>query len=131
MCGRGRFSAQGVDLAPARAFPELASGHAGEDSLTLAGKNHPVAPMTELLVYAPGLREGDKQMQLSHQMDMLAARFKVDAAHDMVYFEIDDPDKITLRQVNDLFEHIGLKPRFVGSMPEAMKRGDVTEKLVR
>ena len=87
--------------------------------------------MTELLVYAPGLRKEDKQMQLSHQMDMLSARYKVDAAHDMVYFEIDDPEKITLRQVNDLFEHIGLKARFIGQIPEALKRGDITEKLVR
>jgi hypothetical protein len=87
--------------------------------------------MTELLVYAPGLRLEDKMMQLSHQMDMLAARYKVDAPHDMVYFEIDDPDKITLRQVNDLFEHIGLKARFVGQIPEVLKRGDITEKLVK
>jgi len=86
--------------------------------------------MTELLVYAPGLRAGDKLMQLSHQMDMLAARYKVDAPHDMVYFEIDDPRRITLKQVNDIFEHIGLQPRFVGQIPEEMKHGSVTDKLV-
>jgi len=91
--------------------------------------------MTELLVYAPGLRTGDKLMHLSHQMDMLAARYKVDAPHDMVYFEIDDPQRISLRQINDIFEHIGLTPRFVGQIPEAMKHGNegheghVTEKL--
>ncbi|MEI6535595.1 MAG: hypothetical protein WCN98_09670 [Verrucomicrobiaceae bacterium] len=86
--------------------------------------------MTELLVYAPGLRKDDKLMQLSHQMDMLAARYKVDAPHEMVYFEIDDPDRITLQQINDIFEHIGLRPRFVGQIPEAMKQGNVTDKLV-
>ena len=86
--------------------------------------------MTELLVYAPGLRDGDKLMQLSHQMDMLSARYKVDAPHDMVYFEIDDPQRITLKQINDTFEHIGLQPRFVGQIPEEMKRGNVTERLV-
>ena len=86
--------------------------------------------MTELLVYAPGLRKDDKLMQLSHQMDMLAARYKVDAPHEMVYFEIDDPDRITLQQINDIFEHIGLRPRFVGQFPEAMKQGNVTDKLV-
>ena len=85
--------------------------------------------MTELLVYAPGLRAEDKLMQLSHQMDMLAARYKVDAPHDMVYFEIDDPDKITLKQINDLFENIGLAPRFVGQIPDNLKRGDITDKL--
>ncbi len=85
--------------------------------------------MTELLVYAPGLRTEDKLMLLSHQMDMLAARYKVDAPHEMVYFEIDDPKRITLQQINDIFEHIGLKPRFVGQLPEAMKQGNVTDKL--
>jgi hypothetical protein len=86
--------------------------------------------MTELLVYAPGLRNEDKVMHLGHQMDMLAARYKVDAPHEMVYFEIDDPKKITLRQVNDLFESIGLRPKFVGQIPPEMRAGDVTDKLV-
>jgi hypothetical protein len=67
---------------------------------------------------------------LGHQMDLLAARYKVDASHDMVYFEIDDPSRITLKQVNELFESIGLKPRFVGHVPPELKRGDVTERLV-
>lgn len=86
--------------------------------------------MTELLVYAPGLRADDKLMHLSHQMDMLAARYKIDAPHDMVYFEIDDPQRINLQQINDIFEHIGLKPRFVGQIPAALKQGNVTDKLV-
>ncbi len=86
--------------------------------------------MTELLVYAPGLRDQERIMHLGNHMDLLAARYKVDAAHDMVYFEIDDPSKITLRQVSDLFETIGLQPRFVGHVPPELKRGDVTERLV-
>ena len=45
-------------------------------------------------------------------------------------FEIDDPSRITLKQVNELFESIGLKPRFVGHVPPELKRGDVTERLV-
>jgi hypothetical protein len=86
--------------------------------------------MTELLVYAPGLRDDDKLMQLSHQMDMLAARYKVDAPHDMVYFEIDEPEKTSLRQFNDLFENIGLRPRFVGQIPPELKNGSDTDRLV-
>lgn len=85
--------------------------------------------MTELLVYAPGLRDNDKLMQLSHQMDMLASRYKVDATHEMVYFEMDDPNLVTLRQVNDLFENIGLQPRFVGQIPPELKKGNVTDRL--
>lgn len=85
--------------------------------------------MTELLVYAPGLRKDNKVMQLGHQMDMLAARYKVDAAHDMVYFEIDNPAKVTLKQVQDLFDKIDLEARFVGQLPQELRRGDVTERL--
>ena len=85
--------------------------------------------MTDLAVYAPGLRTEDKLMQLSHQMDMLAARYKIDAPHEMVYFEIDDPRRITVTQINDIFEHIGLKPRFVGQMPEELKQGDSTDRM--
>jgi hypothetical protein len=84
--------------------------------------------MTELLVYAPGLRAEDKLMQLGHQMDMLAARYKIDARHEMVYFEIDDPQRINMTQLNDIFEHIGLAPRFIGQIPEALnKSGDGAE----
>lgn len=85
--------------------------------------------MTDLAVYAPGLRADDKLMHLSHQIDMLATRYKIDAAHDMVYFEIDDPQRITLTQINDIFEHVGLKPRFVGQISEELKQGGVTERM--
>lgn len=87
--------------------------------------------MIELLIYAPGLRAEDKLMQLGHQMDMLAARYKIDAPHEMVYFEIDDPQRITMTQINDIFEHIGLKARFIGQPPEALRQGIITDKLAR
>ena len=87
--------------------------------------------MIELLVYAQGLRKDDKQMLLGHQMEMLPARYKVDAAHDMIYFEIDDASKITLKQFDELFANIGLQPRFVGQIPQELRRGDVTERLVK
>ena len=86
--------------------------------------------MIEILIYAPGLRTEDKLMQFHHQTDMLAARCKVDAAHDMVYFEIDDPAKVTLKQFTDLFENIGLAPRLVGTAPPEIRPGHVTERLV-
>lgn len=86
--------------------------------------------MIEVLVYVPGLRAEEKLMQFHHQTDMLAARCKVDAAHDMVYFEIDDPAKVTLKQFTELFENIGLVPRLVGTVPPELRRGDVTDRLV-
>ena len=69
-------------------------------------------------------------MRLHHQTDLLAARCKVDAAHDMAYFEVDDPAKVTLKQFTDLFENIGLVPRFVGQISPEIRRGDVTQRLV-
>ena len=83
--------------------------------------------MTELLVYAPGIRQEEKLVQFSHQIDMLATRYKVDAAHDLIYFEVDDAEKISLRQINNLFENIGLRPRFVGHIPESVRQGDDEE----
>ena len=76
-------------------------------------------------------RAEDKFMQLGHQMDMLAARYKIDAPHEMVYFEIDDPQRITMTQINDIFEHIGLAARFIGQPPEALRQGIITDKLMR
>jgi hypothetical protein len=85
--------------------------------------------MTELQFYVPGLRTEEKMMQFNHQTDMLPARCKVDAPHDMVYFEIDDPSRITLGQITDIFENIGLLPRLVGTIPLDIKRGDETEQV--
>ena len=81
--------------------------------------------MTELQFYVPGLRAEEKLMQLHHQTDMLAARCKVDASHDMIYFEIADPSRISLRQITELFDDIGLAPRLVGALPPEIRRDDV------
>lgn len=86
--------------------------------------------MTELQFYVPGLRTEEKLMQFNHQTDMLAARCKVDAPHDMVYFEIDDPTQITLQQVTDIFENIGLLPRLVGTLPPEIVRGEAAEPMM-
>ena len=86
--------------------------------------------MIELQFYVQGLRTGDKLMHFQHQTDIIPARCKVDAPHEMVYFEIDDPSKITLQQITALFEDIGLAPRIVGTAPPELKRGDVTDRLV-
>lgn len=87
--------------------------------------------MTELLVYAPGIRQSQKLVQFSHQMDLMSVRYKVDAAHDLIFFEIDDPDRISVKQINDLFENVGLRPRFVGQIPAALRSGQITERLTQ
>ena len=86
--------------------------------------------MIELEVYARGLRRESNILQIRNQMDMLPrVRYKIDANHDLVYFEIDDPKDVTLRQINDVFTDIGLIPRFVGQIPDTLRKGDETTRL--
>ena len=48
--------------------------------------------MIELEVYAAGVRELDKIMQLDHLLETVPGlRYKVDSNHDLVYLEFDDP----------------------------------------
>ena len=87
--------------------------------------------MIELEVYARGLRKESCLAELQSQMNLLPRiRYKIDTNHDLVYFEIDDPQEVSLRQLNDIFTHIGLIPRFVGQIPDTLARGDGTMKLV-
>ena len=57
--------------------------------------------MIELEVYAKGLRATNYLMELRVQMDMLPkVRYKIDVRHDLVYFEIDDPEEVSLKQIH-------------------------------
>lgn len=77
--------------------------------------------MIELEVYACGLRREDYVLQLHNQMNLIPkVRYKVDVHHDLVYFEIDDPTEVTQTQLTQVFEDIGLEPRFVGQIPAEM-----------
>ena len=86
--------------------------------------------MIELEVYARGLRDNDCILQLQNQMNIIPkARYKVDANHDLVYFEIDEPHTLTQRQIAKVFESIGLEPRFVGQLPAGMPLGADTGRI--
>lgn len=86
--------------------------------------------MIEVEVYARGLRKEENLLQLRQQMDLLPkVRYKIDLEHDVVYFEIDDPLLASQQQLDDVFVAIGLVPRFVGEIPEALKRGNQTSRL--
>lgn len=82
---------------------------------------NPPVPAIEVEVYAPGLRESDRVLQLSHQMDLLPGlRYKVDTHHDMVYFETDQLDGISQEGIVNVFEAIGITPRFVGDVSDTL-----------
>jgi hypothetical protein len=87
--------------------------------------------MIELEVYARGLRAESVLLQLRGQMDMLShMRYKIDVNHDLVYFEIDDPKLVTLRQIDTVFTNIGLEPRFVGQLPDELVEPDSDTKRI-
>lgn len=77
--------------------------------------------MIEIEIYAAKLREGDCVLQLRNQMDMMPrVRYKIDANHDIVYFEADSAKDLTLAQITTAFEDIGLRPRVVGPVPDEL-----------
>src|SRR5438552_1668739 len=48
--------------------------------------------MIELEVYAAGLRNIDKILELDHQLETIPGlRYKVDRSHDLVYLEMEEP----------------------------------------
>jgi len=77
--------------------------------------------MLELEVYAAGLRDLDKILELDHQLAAIPGlRYKVDRNHDLVYFELDQPT-ITFRDIRAIFRKLGLDPRFIGAVPAELR----------
>jgi hypothetical protein len=73
--------------------------------------------MIELEVYAAGLRDLNKILELDHRLEAIAGlRYKVDSNHDLVYLEFDEPS-INLREIRAIFLKLGLDPRFIGAIP--------------
>ena len=85
--------------------------------------------MLELEVYAAGLRELDKVLELDHQLAAIPGlRYKVDRNHDLVYLELDQPT-ITFREVRAIFRKLGLDPRFIGAIPAELRPKTKTQPL--
>lgn len=86
--------------------------------------------MIEVEIYTPGVRTEAAMMQLRNQMDHFPrVRYKVDARHDLVYFEIDRAGDISRQEIHQIFDAIDLTPRFVGQIPEELRSGE-TSRLV-
>jgi hypothetical protein len=85
--------------------------------------------MIELEVYAAGLRDLNKILELDHQLEAIAGlRYKVDSNHDLVYLELDEPT-IRLREIRAIFLKLGLDPRFIGAIPAELRPKPKTEPL--
>jgi hypothetical protein len=85
--------------------------------------------MLELEVYAAGLRDLDKILELDHQLAAIPGlRYKVDRNHDLVYLELDQPT-VTFREIRAIFRKLGLNPRFVGAIPAELRPKTKTQPL--
>jgi hypothetical protein len=85
--------------------------------------------MIELEVYAAGLRDLNKILELDHRLEAIAGlRYKVDSNHDLVYLELDEPI-INLREIRAIFLKLGLDPRFIGAIPTELRPKTKTEPL--
>lgn len=87
--------------------------------------------MLELEVYAAGVRDLNKIMELDHELGTMAGlRYKVDSNHDLVYLEMEEPI-ITFREIRASFRKLGLDPRFVGAIPSALRPKIKTQPLTQ
>lgn len=85
--------------------------------------------MLELEVYAAGVRDLNKIMELDHELGTLAGlRYKVDSNHDLVYLEMEEPT-VTFREIRASFRRLGLEPRFVGAIPSELRPKNKTQPL--
>jgi hypothetical protein len=85
--------------------------------------------MIELEVYAAGVRDLSKILELEHELEAIAGlRYKVDSNHDLVYLELDEPT-ITFREIRAIFRRLSLDPRFVGAIPPELRPRNKTQPL--
>lgn len=86
--------------------------------------------MIELEIYAPGVRDLDKIMELDHALGAVAGlRYKVDSNHDIVYMEFDEPPSMTAPEVRNLFSRMDLPSRFVGAVSPEFRPKSKTQRL--
>jgi hypothetical protein len=73
--------------------------------------------MIELEVYAAGIRNLEKILELDHEFEAIPGlHYKVDSNHDIVYMEFESPS-ITLTEVKSIFGKLGLAAKIVGNIP--------------
>jgi len=85
--------------------------------------------MIEIEIYARGLREMDKILELDRELVQInGLRYKLDTNHDIVYFEFDEPT-LSVREIRAIFLKLGLPPLFIGDIPPGLQSRTKTEPL--
>ena len=83
----------------------------------------------ELEVYAAGVRDLNKILELDHELEAVPGlRYKVDRNHDIVYMEL-EAATITFREIRSTFRKLGLDPKFVGAIPPELRPKTKTQLL--
>ena len=76
--------------------------------------------MIELEVYAAGIRNLEKILELDHEFEAVPGlRYKVDSNHDIVYLDFEEPT-MTIQEIRSVFRKLGLEPRIVGTVPNEL-----------
>lgn len=85
--------------------------------------------MIELEVYAAGVRNLEKILELDHELEAVPGlRYKVDSNHDIVYLEFEEPT-YTVQEIRGIFRKLGLEARIVGSIPPELNPKSKTQPL--
>jgi len=85
--------------------------------------------MIELEVYAAGVRELNKILELERELEAIPGlRHKVDRNHDLVYMEFEEPT-ISVREIRSIFHKLELEPRFIGAIPPELRTKSKTQLL--
>ena len=73
--------------------------------------------MIELEVYAAGVRNLEKILELDHELEAIPnLHYKVDSNHDIIYFEFEQPT-VSVQELKGIFAKLGLDAKFVGTIP--------------
>jgi len=73
--------------------------------------------MIELEVYAAGVRNLEKILELDHELEAISSlHYKVDSNHDIIYLEFEQPT-VSVQQIKGIFAKLGLNAKFVGTIP--------------
>lgn len=93
------------------------------------GASFYAAPVLELEVYAAGVRDLNKIMELDIELEAISGlHYKVDRNHDIVYMELESPT-VTFREIRSIFRKLGLEPKFVGAIPAELRPKTKTQLL--
>jgi hypothetical protein len=86
-------------------------------------------PVLELEVYAAGVRELNKILELDIELGPIAGlHYKVDRNHDIAYMELEGPT-VTFREIRSILRKLGLNAKFVGAIPAELRPKTKTQLL--